>query len=66
MSDIETRKLFEGQHCKAEALMDGMPLARPVYFRGYLGGSYLSCERAEALAAELTAAAAAARKAGSP
>jgi hypothetical protein len=65
MSDIETRKLWESENCKAEALMDGTPLKRPVYLRRQ-PGSYLSCEQAEALAAELTAAAAAARKAGSP
>lgn len=64
MSDIKTRTLFEGQHVRAEALADGKPLTRPIYFRDFRKGCYLSAVEAVQIADELMAAVAASAKAG--
>lgn len=63
MSNVETRKLYVGKYCKAETLPDGDPrvLTRPIYFRDFRNGSYLSIDEAEAIAIELTNAVAAAK-----
>jgi len=64
MSNIETRKLFTGTYCTAEKLPDGDPrvLTRPIFFRQFRNGSYLSIEEAETIAAELVAAISATRE----
>lgn len=51
--DIQTKLLFEGDGIRAESLANGTPLARPIYFKHYLNGCYLSIADAERIAAEL-------------
>lgn len=64
--DIQTKKLFQGDHCSAEAQLDGKPLGRPIHFKWGTTGWYITIDIAEAIAVELAAAVAAARKAEQP
>jgi hypothetical protein len=66
MSNVQTRTLWEGDHVRAEAMFGGKALERPIYFKWNATGWYVSIEQAEAIAAELTTAVAAARRAAQP
>lgn len=63
MSDIETRILFETEHCKVETLLSGAVLSRPIRFKFGGVGHYLPIGDVERLVTELTHALNYARKA---
>lgn len=61
MSDVKTKVLFAAPHVRAEALADGQPLKRPIYFKYHPGaGTYMTAVEARNLARDLFAAAQAA------
>jgi hypothetical protein len=51
--DVKTRKLYQGEHVSAEAY-DAQPMTKPIYFRNYYKGSYVSVAEARLLRDELT------------
>jgi hypothetical protein len=64
MSNVQTKVLFEGQYARSESLVDGEALKRPVYFRHYHNGCYLSTKEARLIAHDLLEAAAKAEVSG--
>jgi hypothetical protein len=58
VSNVQTKVLFEGQYARSESLVDGEALKRPVYFRHFRNGCYLSTQDARLIAHDLLEAAA--------
>lgn len=63
MTDVQTKTLFEVGDVRASALADGTPLKRPIFFKSFRNGCYLSIAEARIIANDLLAAAATAQAA---
>ena len=61
--DVQTKTLLDTEHVRVESLADGTPLKRPIYFRQFRKGCYLSTAEAAQIGRELLAAVAKAQAA---